>query len=58
MPELAINPGIEVRNSQLELHQFRARLAIAAGFVVLMFCLLFARFVYLQVDAPALRYPR
>jgi len=49
MPELAINPGIEVRNSRLELHQFRVRLAIAGGFVVLMFCLLAARFVYLQV---------
>jgi penicillin-binding protein 2 len=49
MSELAINPGIEVRNSQLELHQFRARLAIAAGFVVMLFCLLAARFVYLQV---------
>jgi penicillin-binding protein 2 len=49
MSELTINPGIEVRNLQLELHQFRARLAIAAGFVVIMFCLLAARFVYLQV---------
>jgi penicillin-binding protein 2 len=49
MSELSINPGIEVRNSQLELHQFRARLAIAAGFVVMLFCLLAARFVYLQV---------
>jgi penicillin-binding protein 2 len=48
MPELKINPGIEVRNSQLELHQFRARLALAGAFVLVVFCLLFARFVYLQ----------
>jgi penicillin-binding protein 2 len=49
MPELMINPGVEVRNTQAELHQFRLRLAIAAGFVLAMFVLLFARFYYLQV---------
>ena len=49
MPELVINPGVEIRNSRLEIHHFRLRLAIASGFVVVMFFLLFARFVYLQV---------
>ena len=49
MPELAINPGVEVRNSQLEIHHFRIRLAIVAGFVFVMFCVLFGRFFYLQV---------
>jgi penicillin-binding protein 2 len=49
MSELAINSGTEIRNSQLELHQFRLRLAVLAGFVLVMFALLFARFVYLQV---------
>ncbi|HTP95598.1 MAG TPA: penicillin-binding protein 2 [Burkholderiales bacterium] len=41
--------GIELRNPQREIHLFRVRLAIAAGFVLTLFCLLFARFVYLQV---------
>ncbi|MFN7086911.1 MAG: penicillin-binding protein 2 [Burkholderiales bacterium] len=49
MSELAINPGVELRNSQLELHHFQWRLTVAAGFVLLMFALLFARFFYLQV---------
>jgi penicillin-binding protein 2 len=49
MSELSINPGVEMRNAQLELQQFRARLAIAAGFVLLMFLLLACRFFYLQV---------
>jgi len=49
MSELIVNPGVEIRNSRLELYHFRLRLAIAAGFVVLMFGLLFARFFYLQV---------
>jgi penicillin-binding protein 2 len=49
MSELSINPGVELRNSQRELHQFRVRLAIAGGFVALMFCALAARFTYLQV---------
>ena len=44
-----MNPGIEIRNTQLELHQFRLRLAILAGFVLVMFALLFTRFFYLQV---------
>jgi penicillin-binding protein 2 len=49
MPELAINPGVEVRNSRREIHHFRIRLAIVAGFVIVMFCALAARFFYLQV---------
>ena len=49
MSELSINPGIELRNAQLELHQFRLRLAIAAGAVLVMFALLFIRFFHLQV---------
>ena len=49
MSELSINPGIEMRNAQLELQQFRGRLAIAAGVVLLMFLLLACRFFYLQV---------
>ena len=49
MSELNINPGVEIRNSRVELHQFQLRLAIASAFVLLMFALLFARFFYLQV---------
>ncbi len=49
MSELNINPGVEIRNSRVELHQFQLRLALASGFVLLMFALLFARFFYLQV---------
>ena len=47
--ELSINPGIELRNAQLELHHFQLRLAIATGFVLFMFLVLFGRFFYLQV---------
>ncbi len=49
MSELSINPGIELRNAQAELRDFRIRLAIAAGFVLFMFLLLATRFFYLQV---------
>ena len=49
MSELTINPGVELRNSRLEIHHFRVRLAIASIFVLCMFMLLFARFFYLQV---------
>ncbi len=49
MSELYINPGIELRNSQREIHQFRLRLAIASGFVMALFFLLFLRFFWLQV---------
>jgi len=47
--ELTINPGFELRNSRLEIHHFRLRLAIASTAVLCMFSLLFARFFYLQV---------
>ena len=49
MSELIINPGVELRNSRRELYYFRLRLALASGFALLMFVLLFARFFYLQV---------
>ena len=49
MSELTINPGVELRNSRLEIHHFRVRLAIASIFVLCMFTLLFVRFFYLQV---------
>ena len=49
MSELMINPGVELRNSQLELYHFRLRLAIAGSLVLFMFGLLFLRFFYLQV---------
>lgn len=49
MSELKINQGVELRNAELEIYHFRMRLAVAAGFVILMFLLLFARFFYLQV---------
>jgi penicillin-binding protein 2 len=49
MSELLINPGVEMRDAQQELHQFRLRLAIASMFVLIMFGLLFVRFMYLQV---------
>ncbi|MCX7137789.1 MAG: penicillin-binding protein 2, partial [Proteobacteria bacterium] len=44
-----MNPGVELRNSRLEIYHFRLRLAIASGFVLCMFFLLFVRFFYLQV---------
>ena len=47
--ELNINQGIEIRDAQRELHGFRLRLAVAGGFVLLLFLLLAARFFYLQV---------
>ena len=49
MSEFDINPGVEMRDAQLELHHFRVRLGIASTFVLLMFGVLFARFFYLQV---------
>jgi len=49
MPELVINQGIELRNAQLEIHQFRSRLAIASGFVLVLFAALGLRFFYLQI---------
>ncbi|AKH37016.1 MULTISPECIES: penicillin-binding protein 2 [Nitrosomonas] len=44
-----MNYVVELRNHLRELRDFHIRLAIAAGFVVLLFCLLLARFFYLQV---------
>jgi len=49
MSELTINPGVEIKNSRLEIYHFRLRLAIASGFVMFMFFLLFMRLFYLQV---------
>ena len=49
MSEIDITPGVEMRDAQGELHQFRVRLGIASTFVLVMFGLLFARFFYLQV---------
>ena len=48
MSELLINPGVEMRDAQQEVYQFRVRLGIATTFVIVMFALLFVRFVYLQ----------
>ena len=48
MSELAINSGVEFRNAQAEIEQFRRRLAIMAGFVLALFALLLVRFFYLQ----------
>jgi penicillin-binding protein 2 len=49
MSDLAINPGIEMRDSERELTRFRARLAILSVFVLIMFGVLLMRFAYLQV---------
>ncbi|MDB5928071.1 MAG: peptidoglycan glycosyltransferase [Betaproteobacteria bacterium] len=49
MSELLINPGVEMRDAQHELHHFRLRLGIATMFVIVMFALLFVRFMYLQI---------
>jgi penicillin-binding protein 2 len=49
MSEFDMNPGVEMRNAELELHHFRVRLGIASTFVLVMFGLLFARFFYLQI---------
>ena len=48
MPELSINSGIEFRNAQAEMQQFRQRLTVMAVFVLLLFGVLLLRFVYLQ----------
>jgi penicillin-binding protein 2 len=49
MSELNISPGVELRDAERELHHFRLRLGIASTFVLVMFGLLFARFLYLQI---------
>lgn len=40
---------IELRNLSVELNKFRIRLAISAGFMLVLFVILYARFYYLQV---------
>ncbi len=45
-----MNHTVELRNYGRELRHFQLRLAISAGFVLLLFGLLFARFFYLQVS--------
>jgi len=40
---------VELRNLRQEIHEFRLRLALMAGFVLLLFFLLLLRFVWLQV---------
>ncbi len=46
---MLFNPGIEFRDAQREEQQFRVRLAILSGFVLVMFFLLAARFIFLQL---------
>lgn len=41
--------NIELRDHPAELHKFRIRLAISAGFVLILFLVLYIRFYYLQV---------
>lgn len=40
---------VELRNLPAELNKFRIRLAISAGFMLMLFLVLYARFYYLQV---------
>jgi penicillin-binding protein 2 len=49
MSDLNISPGVEIRDAERELRNFRVRLGIASTFVLVMFGLLFARFCYLQL---------
>jgi len=49
MSELSINPGVEIRNAELELRHFHMRIAIASVFVLVVFMLLGLRFFYLQI---------
>jgi penicillin-binding protein 2 len=44
-----MNRRVELRDHERELHRFHIRLAIGAGFVLLLFGVLLARFYYLQV---------
>jgi len=46
---MLVNPGIEFRDAQREERQFRVRLAVMSGFVMVMFALLLVRFAWLQV---------
>jgi penicillin-binding protein 2 len=41
--------NVELRDHPAELHKFRIRLAISAGFVLILFLVLYIRFYYLQV---------
>lgn len=41
--------NVELRDHPAELHKFRIRLAISAGFVLILFLVLYVRFYYLQV---------
>jgi len=49
MPRLLFSSGVEFRDSQREQQQFKVRLAVMSFFMLLMFAVLLARFVYLQV---------
>lgn len=40
---------VELRNHSVELQKFRLRLAVSAGFVLILFLVLYTRFYYLQV---------
>ncbi|MEQ1813010.1 MAG: penicillin-binding protein 2, partial [Candidatus Nitrotoga sp.] len=44
-----MNHRIELKDSQREIHHFRLRLMLCVSFVLLLFFLLLARFIYLQV---------
>lgn len=44
-----MNHRVELKNTQREIYHFRLRLMLCLGFVLLLFFLLLARFVYLQV---------
>jgi penicillin-binding protein 2 len=46
---MLFSSGVEFRDSQREQQTFKVRLAVLSVFVLLMFALLLARFVYLQV---------
>lgn len=49
MSELSINPGIEIRDAERELHRFRSRLGLLGALVLILFGVLCVRFFYLQV---------
>lgn len=49
MSELSINPGIEIRDAERELHRFRSRLGLLGALVMILFGVLCVRFFYLQV---------
>jgi penicillin-binding protein 2 len=46
---ISVKPSMEFKNPQEELERFRSRLAVAGGFVLFCFTLLFIRFVWLQI---------